>query len=642
MWVELAFTASSPNNYKVLTNYNDRNMAREEFTFVPDTGASDPYAPYSRLFQVQGGSFNFKQEPLSETPVVLRFHLNQWVRFDQPGEYRVSVVSPRLAVRPKSNEIVLHIVQADPQWQGEELARIRKVLDANPPSIYPETPVREAALRALCDLGTEDAAREMVRRLPGDERGFWTYGPGLVRSSNRAEGVREMERMLQDPDAPVTQLFLDVMAKVSIDPTSDPAEMVRKSEANRAILQRKSVAALPFKRGAALAASAATILGFRDLPDDDRKRAAGILIERFADLPAEMQSSYLSTRSLFTREQQLSIYRIVFERGDAGQGPLFAGIALGRWYAMDPVNARAAMIAEMQRPKPRFGERFLGFLPDKSLPQVEAELARHLVAGTTLATQADIESQVHLAELLHRYATAAALPTVLPFLNGPRVCEAENSVLAYVLKVDPATARPLIQRALSGARPQSCALLSGIGLDANPFLEELALSRLNDPSHRVALDAAGYLGRRGSSASEAYLLARYENWTRNTKFSADEMNFGSSLVAALAQGQAWLYDAVKLRSTADRAPTGPVRQRWEEELRHWSGELFVSPETNTPGRYDVAQYRYLTLDELKQKLVQFPRGAKFRWSEQDPSADPGPAFRDLAQWAVDKGISIVR
>ena len=84
----------------------------------------------------------------------------------------------------------------------------------------------------------------------------------------------------------------------------------------------------------------------------------------------------------------------MFERGDA-EGSLAAGAALARWCAMDPVSARAAVIAELQRPKPRFGAPFLELLPDQALPEVEAALAQHLIAAT------DAQTQVNLAELLH-------------------------------------------------------------------------------------------------------------------------------------------------------------------------------------------------------------------------------------------------
>ena len=55
--------ASAPNSYRILTNYNDRDVAREQFIVTPQEGASDPLAPYDRLVRVQGGSFHFDQQP---------------------------------------------------------------------------------------------------------------------------------------------------------------------------------------------------------------------------------------------------------------------------------------------------------------------------------------------------------------------------------------------------------------------------------------------------------------------------------------------------------------------------------------------------------------------------------------------------
>ncbi len=222
--------------------------------------------------------------------------------------------------------------------------------------------------------------------------------------------------------------------------------MGRQSQANYKTLQQRLVEALPFKRGAARAVSADTVLLVTGLPEDDRKRAVAALVENFADLP---MGHFQSSLTLFTREQQLSIYRILFERGDLGEGTLAAGTALARWYEMDPDGARAAIITELQRPKPRFGVRFLGLLPDKSLPQVESALAQHLVADTDLKTDADVESQVNLAELLNRYATPAVLPAVLPFFNGParRALGGERLSSCMVLRADPDAARPLVQRA---------------------------------------------------------------------------------------------------------------------------------------------------------------------------------------------------
>ena len=124
----------------------------------------------------------------------------------------MSVMSPRPTVRPKSNEILVSIVQTDPEWQQGELVRILAILDSNPPSYFPENSVRENALRALCDLRTEEAARELARRLPGDERASGIYQSGLIRSPFRTVGVREMERMLEDPDTPLSEWFISIMS----------------------------------------------------------------------------------------------------------------------------------------------------------------------------------------------------------------------------------------------------------------------------------------------------------------------------------------------------------------------------------------------------------------------------------------------
>jgi hypothetical protein len=284
IWLDLDFTASAPNAYRISINYNDRDVALEEFIVTPQEGASDPLAPYDRLVRVQGGSFRFDQQPLSETPVTIRLNLNQWIRFDQPGTYHVSVISPRLASRLKSNEIALKIIPAELQWQREQLARIHGVLDAIPAPRFGESEARQSAIRELCDLGTEDAAREIARRLDSDDRSIRLYESGLIRSPYRDAGVREMERLLVDADSPVAEFLLAALANVSVDANSDPAEMVRRAAANRAALRQKLIDVLPVKRGPALAPSANTLLKLNDLSQQDRRRVEAILAKKSGDL----------------------------------------------------------------------------------------------------------------------------------------------------------------------------------------------------------------------------------------------------------------------------------------------------------------------------------------------------------------------
>ncbi len=642
IWLDLNYSASTPNNYTVLSNYTDRDIAREEFTVTPMEGTSDPVAPYMRIVQVQAGSFNFKRKPLSETPVTVRMSLNQWVRFDRPGEYRVTVMSPRVSggAQPKSNEIAMKIVPADAQWQAEQMTRIRGALGAMRPLQAGDAP---DVIRELCDLGTEEAAIEMARRMGADKVSFRLYEFGLIRSPFKATGIRELERLLASPDVPVTELFLAGLANVSVDPASEPVELVRRAMAERAAVRQKLMDVLPVKRGPALAASANALLSSNDLPQGDRTRVAAILAGKFGDLPPDEQIQYLSdARNSFTRDQRISIYRAMFESNADGDWGL-AGAALSRWYPLDPVGARAAILAEMQRPAPRLLSRFLINLPDKTLPEVETALARHFVDAT------DVNNKVNLAELLQRYATAAVLPIVLPRLTagiGRMNCNAQNAAIGYVLKVDPPAGRELIQRALPLPKNDRCGFLSRIGMEANPFLEELALSRLNESSADDVSDAAWYLGRHGSAAAEPYLRDRYEAWARNASPDRDQVNLGMTLVNALAQGQGWLYDATKLRGLAGQAPAGRIRQLWEQALASSSGQLSITADLNQTLTYAVAQYSHLTINELKEKLAQFPSGTSFRWTNAQPVSEPvddtSPIFRDLIQWAAGEGISITQ
>jgi hypothetical protein len=89
-------------------------------------------------------------------------------------------------------------------------------------------------------------------------------------------------------------------------------------------------------------------------------------------------------------------------------------------------------------------------LPDKVLPNEQHTIAAHFLATN------DYNVEGNLASLLNRYADAAVLPQVLPKiarkLDGLWACIPENNAVAYVQKVDPEAAKPLIERVTSGCR----------------------------------------------------------------------------------------------------------------------------------------------------------------------------------------------
>ena len=219
--LELSFTSDTPDSYQVNTVTSDRSgrLGLELCKVEPDTGWDDPLAVYFNAYgggYIGGGMFVYQK--LSKQPTVIHRALNQWVRFSQPGSYRLVVVSSRAGrvgsefqgppIEVSSNELSLTIVPAGPEWQAATLDRARSVLANQKGS--PE------AVATLRYLGTEAAAREMARGL-SDQNAF-QYKLGLASTPAKDAAMKIMHELLEDPDFPVNGLFLDTMSVVALPP----------------------------------------------------------------------------------------------------------------------------------------------------------------------------------------------------------------------------------------------------------------------------------------------------------------------------------------------------------------------------------------------------------------------------------------
>src|SRR5580692_3576267 len=541
--LDLAFSSSVPQRYEINNASYDRSdrMNYEQFIVDPKDATRDPLYFYfnSNGFFMGGGltSFDF----LTASPKIIHLNLNEWIGFDHPGTYRISVISHRVGdsvaadqpsgnpVEVQSNSIEIKIVAPDPGWQAAELANIRQVLDHSPPA-EPDAPdqPRQAAMARLRYLGTESAALEMARRLRGDggnsdvECMF-----GLIASPHRDAGLAEMNRLFGTPDFPISGTFLMTMAILPLDPTATPESLRANMGTNMRALQERLTSVLPQKRGKAAAMSLETVLsGTRMKASDDvRKQLIPRLIATFNSLPVSQQASWLQYRWDGIKDSQwLPLLRTIAVRYEDYPDPhemsayeslSLSGAALARWYEIDPDAARDAVIKEITRPKPRYGADVLGLLPEKTLPQVEDQLAQHLLATD------DYEVEGKIASLLFRYADSGAWLQVAGKVTenvGTWACEPQDTMLAYALRVDPETARPLLERAIAARGPQDNAcrhmLFTDVGaLQQDPILEELAIKSLTDPDPEVAQAAACYLGIHGSAAAEQPLWERYQAWS---------------------------------------------------------------------------------------------------------------------------------
>lgn len=481
--ITLSFRSKSANRYQINMATYDRSgrMMYERFLAEPSNGTNDPLLAYFKSaytpFMV-GGITNFKF--LTDSPYDVRLDLNEWLRFDSPGRYHVTVTSSRVSDAPgnmnfykgviqdlKSNSIEFEIVTPDNIWQREQLNKILIDLDHAASKQGPFlSESRAAALRALRFLGSPDAAVELARHIRGEENQLdWYCMFGLIGSPNRLAGYEELKKLLIDPDFPVGNVFLNAIAVVPLDPAKSAERLKQQREENWKRAQSTLTEAVSLKRGKALAVSANTILQSTDpnMTQEVRHKLESLLMEHFSELAIEDQRRWLEEKwPTVNGAQSVPILRAIVAKYADYPVPnapnvlpaynyfKLSGDALRRWYELDPEGARPAVLAEIVRKRPRFSANTLGMLPEKVLPNEQRAIADNFLAAEGDAVEGN------LASLLNRYADVTVLPLVLPKitkkLEGPWACIPENNAVAYVQKVDPEAAKPLIERVTSGCR----------------------------------------------------------------------------------------------------------------------------------------------------------------------------------------------
>jgi hypothetical protein len=200
--LELSFTSSTPDKYRLEMATYERTgrLNIQSFAVQPLAGWDDPLGFYFQYFRPGFAGGPLIAKALSTEPAVIQLEMNEWVRFKNPGQYRVAVRSARVSklgprldipgdvVRTRSNELLLTIAPATEAWQLRTLQRALAILDgpAGATGNYQRRrDTQRPAVKALRYLGAA-AAREMARRLLPNERN-WTddYRLGLVASPAR-------------------------------------------------------------------------------------------------------------------------------------------------------------------------------------------------------------------------------------------------------------------------------------------------------------------------------------------------------------------------------------------------------------------------------------------------------------------------
>ncbi len=102
--LQLDFTAAADAHLGVTTASYDRGgrLNIESFEVSPTSGFTDPWAAYFNAGVFMGGGM-YSIAELSAKPYTMHLNLNEWVRFDSPGDYTVTIHSNRVFSVDKSS-----------------------------------------------------------------------------------------------------------------------------------------------------------------------------------------------------------------------------------------------------------------------------------------------------------------------------------------------------------------------------------------------------------------------------------------------------------------------------------------------------------------------------------------------------------
>ena len=235
------FSSRLPKVYRLnagpgLSGLGDRELPWNSDAFQVDNkaGAVDPLASYYAHEFAQaysGGGPQFHD--LTAQPISIPYILNEWLRFDVPGRYRVYLTSGRVVDAGRrrqvsfsfqgramtSNAVDLEILPDDPALDAQTLQQALPLL--NEEGFHSGTQIaRQAAVRAIRFLETPEAVRAMVARYGQftdyEEWNYFSYRQtrlGLYGFPKPSIVIQEMQRRLADPDFPVFSIFLEDLAQ---------------------------------------------------------------------------------------------------------------------------------------------------------------------------------------------------------------------------------------------------------------------------------------------------------------------------------------------------------------------------------------------------------------------------------------------
>lgn len=681
----LAFSATETNRYEITNSSSNRQGCtdHEDFEVTPNNGWADPLAVYYGDWC--NGSFMSSLGLLLSKPTIVQHDLNEWIRFDQPGVYKLTVISRRVSepasrskpgnnLSLKSNSIELQIIPATADWQRTRLNVTLQRLHAIPATPGIPLPGRVEAVADLRYLASKGAIQELAADFREDipdmmyQAAFGLIG---VSDSLRATASDAMEKQVDDPAFPVCSFFLSILPFMQAAPDISASAQREERERLSSAAWQDVFSSLPRKQGEARAVTAQTLLNNepRNLTPEQARQLASVLASSFLNLSQEQQANALKNNwDLLRSDTMLGTLQTLARLPLSNPGSNLSSIyttrelksaALQRWYELDPEGAQREIVNQIGSASPSLTAAAISFLPKQSFPEFESTWAEALLSTD------DFEQEAVLASLLAHFGSGTATARVAGKLDskvGEWACAPQAAAVGYLVEFDPESARVFIKRAIDARGPGKTGCNHSLFQDvaaytSNPILSEAALQTLDDSDHQVTMDALIYLAGYGKPEAKQPIWEHYLKWSEiwagkgnlleqrkpgDMTGNWQELGLGENLARALIAGQGWLADPALISAVLQRC-AGEQMCTQIEQMAAIAGPpynvtLYRSGENQN---HQIAQYTEKSLDLLEEKLQQYPKGTHFTLIPGSPStADQQSLEQEVSRLFAKHGMKL--
>jgi hypothetical protein len=627
--VQYELTADTPGKYKSGDLWYDLSDRSRFKSFVSDRPAdsADPLEGHWTIWETLYGAHMTRRsgswKNLTENPLVEAWDLNDYLRFDRPGKYRIYATTRHIVAdwSPShdpfaggppltSNILEVEILPDDPAWSADKLQHALESLILS----VRDQRAHLAAAKTIRFLQTREALDAMASHYTGaDREADAQLLSGLIGFHDHAAAVRRMELQLVASEFGVSRFFLFSLAVMKLrlaSPDLSAADLLHADKPTVRLWRHKLFdVLLPYyerlipaaekklPRARALTVdtlfhtSALETFDFEKLPlpaeqvEALRLRELAIL----PDLPPYEQFDRIANfgwAKTLPPDQVLAALRKVYEHPS---GELSGNLQQTRKYVLKDVNAispeegQTLLALAIEEPHAALQARDVSDLSLTPSPELDAMLIAKLEGRRT-------EEMKSAAPLIGRYASPALLERVRAVYEVEKEawpCPIESGLLAYFLRVDPAYGEKMFPAAaaFAASRQQtSCQRPSLVGaisdLFYSPFLEQQAIAQLDDADFPLVTDAIRTLSTHSSGPALAALLDRFRRFHEEWKAfdreksppeivhkweSKNQANLELTLARALAQSPGYRRQPEMLQQLAQLCITDACRS---ETLRY--------------------------------------------------------------------------